>query len=443
MRFLANGPSIPDDLLVARDVGDVIFFCGAGVSRHRAGLPDFLKLGGDVIGLLGASEKSLAQKLFKRIQDIGPMEGVGGLVSTDRIFSLLERKEVQAAVATAIKPADNADLSAHRILIDHSRGRDGTVRLVTTNFDLLFEACVDGIARSGPPMLPDPRSANFSGIIHLHGRVDDNYAGPGDEEFIVSSADFGRAYLSDGWATRFMQSLLARFQIVFVGYTADDPPVQYLLEALNLRAGNRSRLFAFQPGSNVDDAALWEHRGVRAIPFDNSLGFDPLWDSLAAWAERARDFDGWYARLLAIAAAGPAAVDPHVRGQIAHLLSTRQGARRVSISAELLPASWLLVLDSRQRYEKPISIKPYDASDEPIDPYESLALDFDTPPQPIDGDDLHSTRAIPEGAWNAFSPVRLDQEEAQDYRFGEFSGDRATRGGALSTRLNYLAIWFH
>jgi hypothetical protein len=99
---------------------------------------------------------------------------------------------------------------------------------------------------------------------------------------------FGRAYLSDGWAARFMQSLLTRFQIAFVGYAADDPPVQYLLEALNLHAGNRSRLFAFQPGSNVDDAALWEHRGVRAIPFDNRQGFDPLWDSYAAGAERAR-----------------------------------------------------------------------------------------------------------------------------------------------------------
>jgi hypothetical protein len=127
--------------------------------------------------------------------------------------------------------------------------------------------------------LPNPRSASFEGIIHLHGRVNADYTGPGDEEFIVSSADFGHAYLSDGWATRFMQSLLARFQIVFVGYAADDPPVQYLLEALNLHAGNRSRLFAFKPGNNVDDAALWEHRGVRAIPFDNSQSFDPLWDS--------------------------------------------------------------------------------------------------------------------------------------------------------------------
>ena len=197
MRFLANGPSIPDDLLIARDAGDVIFFCGAGVSRHRAGLPDFLKLGGDVIDLLGAGQKSLARKLFRRIKELEPIDGVGGLIATDRIFSLLERefeqRDVQNAVARAIKPADNPDLSAHRTLIDLSRGRDGTVRLVTTNFDLLFEEAAPSVACSGPPVLPDPRAAGFGGIVHLHGRVDADYSRPSDEEFIVSSADFGRA----------------------------------------------------------------------------------------------------------------------------------------------------------------------------------------------------------------------------------------------------------
>ncbi len=447
MRFLANGPSIPDDLLIARDAGDVIFFCGAGVSRHRAGLPDFLKLGGDVIDLLGAGDKSLARKLFRRIKALDPIDGVGGLIATDRIFSLLERefehRDVQNAVARAIKPADDPDLSAHRTLIDLSRGRDGTVRLVTTNFDLLFEAAAPGLACSGPPVLPDPRSTGFGGIVHLHGRVDADYLAPGDEEFIVSSADFGRAYLSDGWATRFMQSLLARFQIVFVGYGADDPPVQYLLEALNLHAGNRSRLFAFQPGSNADDAALWEHRGVRAIPFDNSEGYDPLWDSLSAWAERARDVDGWYARLLETASAGPAALDPHVRGQIAHVLSTREGARRVCMAETPLPASWLLALDPRQRFDKPGPIDPYGESVERVDPYERLALDFDTPPQPVDEDDAFRDRKVPEGSWSAFAPTRFDQEDVHETGFGDFYGDRTNLTGPLSTRLHHLGIWFH
>jgi hypothetical protein len=65
MRFISDGPDIPDDLLIARDAGDVIFLCGAGVSQHRAKLPDFLTLGRDVISQLGAGKNSLAAKLCK------------------------------------------------------------------------------------------------------------------------------------------------------------------------------------------------------------------------------------------------------------------------------------------------------------------------------------------------------------------------------------------
>ena len=103
---------------------------------------------------------------------------------------------------------------------------------------------------------------------------------------MVSSADFGRAYLSDGWATRFIQSLLSRYQIVFIGYTAEDPPVQYLLEALNLQPGTRNRLYAFQDGESEAAKALWTHKGVEPITFDSANGFGPLWDTLDAWAAR-------------------------------------------------------------------------------------------------------------------------------------------------------------
>jgi hypothetical protein len=443
MRFIANGPDVPEDLLIARDKGDVIFFCGAGVSQANAHLPNFERLGRDVIRILGSAQDSPARKLLEKALQMGRMAGVGGLLATDRVFGLLEREfevaDVRAAVAEAIRRPEGYGLDAHRTMLDLATSRAGVTRLVTTNFDLLFEECDPLLPCSGPPKLPDPRSdREFRGVVHLHGRVDREYSRPHDDEFVVSSADFGRAYLSDGWATRFIQALLARFQIVFVGYTADDPPVQYLLEALNLSAGGRSRLFAFQEGDSGEAAALWEHRGVQAISFDSSNGFGPLWDTLTAWAERARNVDAWYAGLIAKAAAGPAALDPHLRGQIARVLSTREGAHRIATAEHTLDADWLLVLDPKHRYEPPGRT---DDTTKMFDPFEALNLDFDARPEPTKPDDHFNPRKPPEDAWDAFAPNRFDQEDLAQAPSGRVRGNAADAFASLQPRLVSLGIW--
>ena len=64
MRFIEHGPDIPDELLFAQDEGNVVFFCGAGVSRAYANLPDFSWLAQQVIEDLGATEESKAKKLW-------------------------------------------------------------------------------------------------------------------------------------------------------------------------------------------------------------------------------------------------------------------------------------------------------------------------------------------------------------------------------------------
>ena len=40
MQFVSNGPDIPDRLLTSHEEGNVVFFCGAGIS-YDAGLPGF------------------------------------------------------------------------------------------------------------------------------------------------------------------------------------------------------------------------------------------------------------------------------------------------------------------------------------------------------------------------------------------------------------------
>lgn len=91
MRFLEYGPKIPDELLLARDQGRVVFFCGAGVSGAKAGLPDFYCLARIVLKRLGATEDSPAARILKEAKEIENRTGDAGLISVDRVFGLLER----------------------------------------------------------------------------------------------------------------------------------------------------------------------------------------------------------------------------------------------------------------------------------------------------------------------------------------------------------------
>jgi len=252
VRFVEDGPSIPDELLWARDQGRVVFFCGAGVSRARAQLPDFFGLAEEVITSLGVPKDSPACRLVEEAREIDGRVGVAGVISADRVFGLLERefvaRDIEAAVASALKPSRPCDLSAHRVLLDLATTTHGVVRLVTTNFDRLFDECGCDLQTWQPPRLPDPqRAGELNGIVYLHGRATEAYDGAEGDGFVLSSSEFGRAYLADGWATEFFRSILARFVVVFVGYAADDAPVQYLLEALNKVPGRLDHVYAYSP----------------------------------------------------------------------------------------------------------------------------------------------------------------------------------------------------
>lgn len=97
------------------------------------------------------------------------------------------------------------------------------------------------------PLLPPLHfGEELDSLVYLHGCVNDDYTDSSSQYFILSSADFGNAYLSDGWATQFLKSLLDKYHLVFIGYSADDPPVSYLLEALREKSKRYSYLCFFK-----------------------------------------------------------------------------------------------------------------------------------------------------------------------------------------------------
>ncbi|AUN33812.1 SIR2 family protein [Niveispirillum cyanobacteriorum] len=444
MRFLASGPSIPDELLVARDEGRVVFFCGAGVSKARADLPDFYGLTSNVLDKLGAGQDSLARQITKvaqRLQKCQSLKQIGTIVSADKVFGFLEQEfninDVRSEVAKALQPRKDADLSAHKILIDLARGPDGVVRLVTTNFDRLFQA-VDPLLKSkSPPDLPDLRhNHTFDGIVHLHGMVNEDYTGTHGEEFVVSSADFGHAYLAEGWAANFMRQLLQRFQLVFVGYGADDPPVQYLLEALGRTATSTAGIYAFHGGPPDEAQARWGSKGVRPIAFDTSNNYHALWATLEAWAARARDPAGWAASIIEMAMKGPAAVTEHERGQVAHLVSTVPGAR--SWASARPPAEWLCTFDPAFRFRKPGKVGGAFGAGTYVDPFDLYGLDTDPTPPPINPSDPYSKREVPSSVWSAFN---IQTSEPLPEVAATLTGYSAVGPGALTSRLWSLGLW--
>jgi len=440
MRFLPYGPWIPDKLLSDRDAGEVLFFCGAGVSRAKAGLPDFLSLACQVADELGAAQHSDVRRLLKAAIPSAGGSKPAATVAIDRAFTLLQQEfeiaDVRRAVAGFLKAPDDCDLSPHRTLLDLSRIRTGQPRLVTTNFDLLFERSEKGLQSSAPPRLPDPRRPkDFHGIVHLHGAVNQGHDGAEHDEFVLSSGEFGHAYLSDGWATRYIQGLLERFVIVFVGYSADDPPVQYLLEAMNQGTKGDPRLYAFHQGSAQDAIAQWSHRGVMPIPFDQ---YSSLWSTLEAWADRARDVDAWHRTIIERAKGGPATVTPHERSLVAHLARSSDGARMLATADFTLSAEWLFVFDRAVRYSTPAHWRvPPDS----IDPFEALGLDEDPLPDRVEAQDPFARRKAPADAWDAFEIAADDRHTASIDAFARLTGPAASVAGVLPARLSHLGQW--
>jgi SIR2-like domain len=447
LRFLPGGPSIPDELLVARDEGRVVFFCGAGVSRAKAGLTDFLGLARVVADKLAIGPESATRELIAFLPTLPVIKGLGSLVSADRVFSLIERDfgttDIYNAIATSLKPLPAADLSAHRCLLDLARGPDGHVRLVTTNFDLLFEECDPRLEKWKPPRLPDPlRNDEFRGVIHLHGHVTEDYTGAAGDGLVISSSEFGRAYLSERWATDFIRTVLEKYVVVFIGYAADDPPMQYLLEGLNRRVDSPNLAYAFHPGSVEDGQARWTQKGVRAISYAESTDHSSLWSSLDAWAVRAQNPDKWYGKVLAFASDGPEPLMSHQRGQVAHVLSTLEGARRLSQADPPLPASWLCTFDPLIRFGRPGRLGTITQREDYFDPFDSYGLDSDPVPAKIDPDDNYAKREVPSGVWHCFALTHQDRQNLHDEELSGFRGHWSVHAPRLINRLNLIGNWF-
>ena len=384
MRFIADGPNIPDELLEARDRGEVVFLCGAGVS-YPAGMPSFLGLAKHVVQELGTPPRAPSRELLSIWDSCEIPEAARP--SLDQIFNLLqleyETSEIEHLITKRLRTKPRTNVLTHETILRLSRSVDGKPQIVTTNFDLLFEYADRKLSRYVPPILPNlTYGQGLDGLVYLHGRIKNRIRkGEALQGLVVSSSDFGQAYLAEGWATRFILDLLDRYTVVLLGYSASEPPVRYLLQGLlKTNPLKGATIYAFDRGTEEEVRTNWRDSIVRVLAYSETDDkHSALWDTLEAWAGRADDPATWRQGVVELAQRGPTSLETHERGQVASLVKTIDGAKLFAEADPPPPGEWLCVFDSTVRYGE-VERDPYEVLPD-FDPFVEYGLD-DDPPRP-------------------------------------------------------------
>ena len=318
-----SGIDFPPALMTALRDGRLVVFAGAGVSMGEpARLPDFRKLATEVAR--GTGEK--------------PEDGE----TEDRFLGRLRQNGVKVHDLAARSLKGNgrtpAPTDLHRNLL-RLYPDPGSVRIVTTNFDLLFERAAETVFESPPaiytaPALPLGRE--FDGIIHVHGSLDRT------RSMVLTDEDFGLAYLIDGWARRFLVEMFDAFTVLFVGYAHNDTIMNYLARALP--GGGGIARFALVP--EREDAARWRHLGIEPVAYPPDDDRTALRDGVGRLADYSRrGAMDWRREISDLAEKGPHLLDDEETDILDDALSDRTKTG-FFVQAAKSP-DWLDWLDNR------------------------------------------------------------------------------------------------
>jgi hypothetical protein len=263
-----RGVDFPESLIRAQREGRLVVFAGAGVSMPSpSNYPNFDKLAGRVAaGVLSREPNEPVDRFLGRLVD--------------------QKVKVHERVREILSDPSSSPNSVHLNLLRLFETED-SVRLVTTNFDPHFTGAARTVFAGKEPEIyyapALPLGDPFQGIAHLHGSVEKS-----SERLVLTDADFGRAYLTQGWARRFLQQLFSKYVMLFVGYSHNDLVMEYLARGLPPQADHPGRFALKIEGGDND---LWIYRGIQPISYPRASGDDPyaaLSPALAEWADESR-----------------------------------------------------------------------------------------------------------------------------------------------------------
>lgn len=303
---LTKDVNLPSDLLTAARAGRLVLFVGAGVSvNDPSSLPLYDGLAERIATTLGIEYDPA----------VTPDRFLGQLVSTHPHV-----KDQVRAITGSTQSLPNANHAAIARLVAAAKAP-----VVTTNYDLHIQTAAAGAGLQlgeiySAPALPLGRE--LRGLVYLHGA-----ASRPASELVVTDDDFGRAYLTDGWARRFVQALFEHWTVLFVGYSHSDVVMTYLARGLPPSAHPRFVL------TDEPDNARWENLRITPVGYPPDDAHAALSLAIDAWASlMSMGLLEHHARARELAGGSPPRV-PEEADYLADVLNTPSGARGFASAA--------------------------------------------------------------------------------------------------------------
>ena len=252
-----SGVDIPEELVRAARSGSLVLFVGAGASRDApASLPSFTGLTTQIADEAGVPQLDAE--------------------SSDVFLGRLDdsRVDVHERVRAHLDPPGSRPNALHKAIFELALATP-VPRIVTTNYDTHLSRVVKARRLRWADYLAPalPMGDDFEGIVYLHGSLRQKA-----RHLIVTDKDFGRAYLRDAWAARFLERRFSSFTVLFIGYSHDDVVMRYLARSLGRKSGRY--VLTSDP-----DASKWRPLGIEPIPYEvRTASHAALTRAISGWA---------------------------------------------------------------------------------------------------------------------------------------------------------------
>lgn len=265
-----NEVDIPDELIQASLSDNLVIFAGAGVSKQPpVGFPGFDDL---VKSIKTASSEGryLRERLCTEEMN---SDNKTYAEPPEKYLGYLENEGCDIRTACAnILNSDDLTTELHKGLVSLF-SQSSSIRIVTTNFDKCFESALQDADNDYEGYIAPalPLGDDFQGLVHLHGSIDR------PSTMVLTSRDYGRAYVTEGWASRFLVKLFSKHHVLFIGYSCEDSLVDYLTRSISDEIADKAYVLL----KDNQNQREWVDRGVKVISFND---YDDLPKIINGWA---------------------------------------------------------------------------------------------------------------------------------------------------------------